>query len=79
MLDLGGFKYGASETVKFSENAQKTSGTLTVTDGSLSAKITLFGQYVVGGFHLASDGAGGTNVTYSPPTSHFTLAAGGHG
>jgi hypothetical protein len=47
------------------ENAAKTSGTLTITSGSLKATVTLLGQYVAAGFHLASDGAGGTAITYA--------------
>lgn len=45
--------------------------TLTVTEGALSAKITLLGQYAAGQFHAASDGHGGTLVT-DPPTSERT-------
>jgi hypothetical protein len=39
---------------------------LTVTDGALTAKINLLGQYMAAGFHKASDGAGGIFVTYTP-------------
>jgi autotransporter passenger strand-loop-strand repeat protein len=44
-----------------------TSGTLTVTDGSHTAHITLLGQYVAGQFHVGNDGQGGTVVTDPPP------------
>jgi len=64
-LDFASFKFGAGPKVSFTENAGKTSGTLTVTDGALTATVTLFGNYIATGFHLANDGAGGTAVTYS--------------
>jgi hypothetical protein len=67
------------ETVKFAENAAKTEGVLTVTNGAHSQKLTLFGQYVAAGFHMASDGQGGTDVTYAVPKSGETpLIAGTH-
>src|SRR5262249_45743498 len=43
-----------------------TSGTLTVTDGTHTAHLTLLGQYVAGQFHVGSDGQGGTVVTDPP-------------
>jgi autotransporter passenger strand-loop-strand repeat protein len=44
------------------------SGTLTVTDGTNAAHITLLGQYMAENFHIATDGHGGTLVT-DPPVS----------
>jgi len=35
-----------------------TSGTLTITDGTMKVTVTLLGQYVAAGFHKAGDGAG---------------------
>jgi hypothetical protein len=64
-LDLRQFD-PATATLGFSENGTHTAGTLTVADGSLTAKITLLGQYSASAFHKASDGLGGTLVTYSP-------------
>jgi hypothetical protein len=64
-LDLARFKFTAAEKLSFVENKSKTKGTLTITSGKLTATVTLFGQYVAGGFYLASDGATGTTVTYS--------------
>jgi autotransporter passenger strand-loop-strand repeat protein len=66
-LDISNFGYSASEQLTFVENAKKTEGVLTITDGSLKATITLFGQYVAQGFHKAADGAGGTAITYAHP------------
>jgi hypothetical protein len=57
-LNLTTFKFSSSEKLSFVENKAKTSGTLTVTDGTLTASVTLFGQHVSTGFHLAKDGAG---------------------
>jgi hypothetical protein len=50
----------------FSEAPSGTSGTLTVSDGTHTAKILLLGQYAAGNFHLATDGNGGTLVTDTP-------------
>ena len=67
--------------VSFTEAAGNTSGTLTVTNGSQTANLTLLGFYSTGNFQIASDGHGGTLVT-DPPTmvgsaTNPTLA--GHG
>ncbi len=49
---------------------------LTITDGALSAQLSLFGQYVAAGFSLSADGDGGTLVTYNAPASpHLEIAA----
>lgn len=74
-LDLAAFRFTAGEKLSLVENKAKTQGVLTVTDGTLSAQVTLFGQYVVGGFHLASDKAAGTVITYATlPAQHIELA-----
>jgi hypothetical protein len=57
----------------FTQNTS-TSGTLTVTDGTHSAAITLFGQFAAAGFHTAPDGSGGTDVTFQPPATVTALA-----
>ncbi len=76
-IDLTGFKFSGKPKAAFVENASKKQGILTVTDGGQSLKITLFGQYVAAGFHLAADHATGTVVTYAaPPAAHIVLAAG---
>jgi hypothetical protein len=78
-LDLAGYAFGAKEKLSFKENATKTQGTLTITDGALHATITLFGQYVAAGFQHVSDGAAGTAIHYAaPPVAHLELA-GTHG
>ncbi|HZS81324.1 MAG TPA: hypothetical protein VFA50_00515, partial [Stellaceae bacterium] len=55
----------ATASVSFVQNA--TSGVLTVSDGTHSAAITLFGQFAAAGFQHASDGGTGTDITYHPP------------
>jgi hypothetical protein len=40
---------------------------LTITDGTLKESVTLFGQYIAAGFNSASDGHGGTDITYGKP------------
>jgi large repetitive protein len=77
-LDLASFKFHTTETLSFVENAAKTKGVLTITDGTLHASITLFGLHVAAGFHLASDGAGGTDITYAPPPAAHLELAGKH-
>jgi autotransporter passenger strand-loop-strand repeat protein len=75
-LDLPSFKFSTAEKLVFVENKAKTAGTLTITDGALKATVTLFGQYVATGFHLASDGVAGTTVTYAQPAvAHHLIAA----
>ena len=78
-LDLTGFGLASGETLAFSENAAKTKGKLTVTDGSQQFSVFLLGQYSQAGFHEASDGQAGTSITYTPPASlKPTLLLGAH-
>ncbi len=63
------------ERLSFVENAAKTSGPLTITDGTQKATVTLFGQYVAAGFHAISDGTTGSVISYSTAfASHLDLA-----
>jgi len=78
-LDLAGFAFGAQETVSFKENAAKTQGVLTITDGKLHATVTLLGQYVAAGFQHAFDGTGGTAIHYATPQAPHLELAGAHG
>ena len=57
--------------VSFKEDKNNLSGTLTVTDGTHTASLTLLGQYSANQFSLASDGHGGTMVT--DPQQHPSL------
>jgi hypothetical protein len=63
-FDLGGFAFGAGETRSFTDNSGHTGGTLSVTDGSRHAHLSLLGNYVTGDFALAADGHGGTFVKF---------------
>ena len=76
-LDLANIAFKGAK-LSFVEKAN-TSGTLTITNGRLTATVTLFGQYVAGGFHLASDGkAGGTAITYTSAAAAIGDIAGHH-
>ena len=78
-IDFTQFHFSGSEKVSFAENAAKTEGVLTIADGALRAKLTLFGQYAATGFHVASDHASGSAITYSiPPAQDVALAPHGH-
>ena len=56
-------------------NLIKEIGVLYSLQQNESAAITLFGNYVAAGFHIASDGAAGTAVTYTQAaTAHLELA-----
>jgi autotransporter passenger strand-loop-strand repeat protein len=78
-FDLASFAFDKSETLSFVENSLKTRGTLTVSDGAMKATITVFGQYVAAGFHIATDHVAGSVITYSPPTSSTQIIALKHG
>jgi fibronectin-binding autotransporter adhesin len=81
VLDLrsSSFAYSKSETLSFVENTAKTKGVLTVADGAHNLKLTLFGQYVAAGFEMASDGHGGTAITYAAAKNVETvMIAGAH-
>jgi hypothetical protein len=54
VLDLSGIA-GASATLSYTENAQGTGGTLSVTDGGHTASIAFAGQYTASDFHIAAD------------------------
>jgi autotransporter passenger strand-loop-strand repeat protein len=62
-IDLRDIVFGKKTKVSFKEDKNHLSGTLTVTDGTQTASLTLLGQYSTGNFSLSSDGHGGTIVT----------------
>src|SRR5262249_43156843 len=70
-IDLGDISFAKKTKVSFKEAQDKTSGTLTVTDGTHTASLTLLGQYSAQDFSLSSDGHGGTMVT--DPQHHPSL------
>lgn len=73
-MDFRTVAWSSSVSGVYTPNAAGTAGTLTISGGVGSASISLLGQYAAAGFTLSSDGAGGTLVTYSPPTSTILLA-----
>jgi hypothetical protein len=77
-LDLADLSYGANTTVTFLGDT--TGGTLTVTDGSHAANISLSGNYLSSSWTLSSDGNGGTVVVDPVPDSTWQalkIGAGG--
>ena len=68
-IDLRGLNYNS---MHFSFN--NASETLTVSDGSTTAKLQFLGQYSQDNFHFAGDGSGGTMV-FSSATSGQTTAS----
>jgi hypothetical protein len=77
-LDLVDISYGAATTATFLGNT--TGGTLTVSDGSHTANISLMGNYLSSSWTLSSDGQGGT-VVVDPiaPNNWQDLKIGGGG
>jgi len=78
-LDLRDIGFASSGEATFSGTA--TSGTLTVTDGTHTAHITLMGDYLSSTFIASSDGQGGVTVidptkggSASTPAPHPTAA-----
>jgi len=78
MIDLATLAFSSAASLGFVENAQDTGGVLTVKSGTGSQAVALLGQYAAAGFHLASDGGGGSLVTYAPPVSAQLELAAGH-
>ena len=72
-LDLSDVSYGVNTRSSFSGTTK--GGTLTVTDGSHTAKIALLGNYLSSGWTLSGDGNGGT-VVVDPPLSPSFSGAG---
>ncbi len=66
-LDLADIGFAAGASMSYAENQQGTGGTLTVSDGSHTANITLLGQYAADGFQASDDHHAGTLIAYHPP------------
>ncbi len=75
-LDLEdiGYTKGVT-TATFKENAAGTSGVLTVTDRTHTAKITLAGNFSSSTFTTSGDGHGGTKVVDPPASASAALFA----
>lgn len=74
-IDLSDIFYGASTTLAFSAQGNDLGTTLTVSDGTDTANLVLFGQYLASDFALSSDGHGGTLITDPLPPAP-TVASG---
>ena len=81
---VAGFATGDSidvEDVKFiagKDFYDPTSGLITVTDGTNTAKIQLLGQYMASDFDFASNGHGGTLITEHASASAATMLLAAH-
>jgi hypothetical protein len=62
VIDLPGIAFDAQTTLGYLPNSNGTGGTLSVTEGTLSAKIALLGNYMASSFVMESDNHGGTMV-----------------
>jgi T1SS-143 domain-containing protein len=74
VLDLSGI-LGGSATFSFAENADKTGGVLSVTDGAHSANIAFSGQYNVSDFHISADSGNHALVHLEHQVQQLTNAA----
>src|SRR5262249_59212978 len=64
-IDFSNIGFTASTKVSFTQQPGQV-GTLTVTNGTQVANLTLLGTYTTGSFQIANDGFGGTLVTDPP-------------
>jgi hypothetical protein len=76
LMDLTDINFGADTSLTYKINVAHTGGTLTVTDGADTAKLTLVGSYTQSSFSIANDGSGGTLI--SDPSAHTTSIVGVH-
>ncbi|MBR1207448.1 hypothetical protein [Bradyrhizobium sp. AUGA SZCCT0124] len=71
-IDFANINFASVHTPTFSGTS--ASGTLTVTDGTVTASIMLLGNYMASTFATSSDGHGGTLVVDPPATQVSQLA-----
>jgi hypothetical protein len=62
-IDLADIFFGASTTLAYSAQGNDLGTTLTVSDGTDTANLVLFGQYMASDFAISSDAHGGTLIT----------------
>jgi hypothetical protein len=62
-IDLTTVAFGAGTTLGYTPNSDNSAGTVSVSDGTHDATISLIGQYAMADFHMASDMHGGTLVS----------------
>lgn len=73
-LDLRDVVFGGLSLVTYEANDAGTGGTLTVSDGTHEARITLAGQYAAAG--AQADGQGGTILAYDAPAVDHIMQGG---
>jgi hypothetical protein len=66
-LDIADVQFATALALNYAANADGTGGTLTVSDGTHTANITLLGHYDAAGFHQGADHSTGVLLTYSDP------------
>ncbi|MHC6151678.1 hypothetical protein ACVSQB_07765 [Bradyrhizobium elkanii] len=71
-IDFANVNFATVQTPTFSGDS--THGTLTVTDGTVTATIALLGNYMASTFTASSDGHGGTSVVDPPAMQVSQLA-----
>ncbi|MVT66203.1 hypothetical protein GPL21_13925 [Bradyrhizobium pachyrhizi] len=71
-IDFANINFANVQTPTFSGDS--THGTLTVTDGTVTASIALLGNYMASTFTASSDGHGGTSVVDPPAMQVSQLA-----
>src|SRR5580700_2524329 len=74
-IDLADIFFGASTTLAYSAQGNDLGTTLTVSDGTDTANLVLFGQYMASDFAISSDSHGGTLITEPLPPAP-TVASG---
>ncbi len=74
-IDLTNIAFGGGTTLGFVENSGNTYGTLTVSDGTHTAALTLLGQYTTANFQDGADNGAGTLVTLASTTNLTAILA----
>ncbi|WP_375313361.1 hypothetical protein WHZ77_09070 [Bradyrhizobium sp. A5] len=79
-IDLGDILFSDGVTsLAYAQNGDNSGGTLTVSDGTHTASLSLLGQYSAADFALSSDGHGGTLITDPAVAQQAQLAPALHG
>jgi hypothetical protein len=79
-VDLGDILFSDGVTsFAYAQNSGNTGGTLTVSDGTHTASLSLLGQYSAADFALSSDGHGGTLISDPAMAQQAQLAPALHG
>ncbi|WP_441237723.1 beta strand repeat-containing protein [Bradyrhizobium sp. 930_D9_N1_4] len=78
-IDLGDILFSDGVTsFAYAQNSDNSGGTLTVSDGTHSASLSLLGQYSAADFALSADGHGGTLITDPTVANNQQLLAAAH-